>query len=1038
MFIRFCFYLTIISFSFNSCKDKVKPIFKNSEYKSIVLIGNNLGSRMINFGHLESEIYKRLPDQDLIYRNICDGGNTPNFRPHSGRDTPWAFSGAEVTTGELSNDSNSKGHFQYPDEWLTELNADLILAFWGYNESFEGIEGIQSFESELESFIMHTNSQKYNGLNPPSLVLLSPIAFEDISDKIDIPNGQTINQNLSLYNKSIQKIAAKTNTPYIDLFSASQSWYKNDDEDLTIDGHQLNDRGYKVLGQYVAEALFDKSQHSPHCADKQLVENINNKNWYWHNYYNIPNGVHVFGRRYDPYGPENYPSELAKIKAMTSVRDSAIWALLKGAPYSVDNGDFYTPALDTVKTNYTQPNKVKYLYGDEALASFTLPKEYQIELFASEREFPDLANPVQLSFDDKGRLWVATMPSYPHYKPGDERPNDKILILEDVDKDGKADKQMVFADSLHLPIGFEITEYGVFVSQGTHLKLYKDLNGDDKADVSEIVLSGFDDHDTHHAISAFCADPSGAIYMGEGVFLHSNIETPYGPIRGTNGGFYRYNHTKRHLERTSQVPIPNPWGIAFDKWGQNFFTETSGPLVRWMMPGTILPRYGQYNPQSPSLIDKKHEVRPTSGLEFLYSRHFPDELQGALMLNNTIGFLGTKVHFTSYTDDGYTTNHALDLVQSKDPNFRPVDLEVAPDGSLFLVDWHNVLIGHMQHNARDPLRDHVHGRIYRITHKNRPLVNEAKIADANITELLNNLKLPEYRSRYRSKRALRKQPKEKVLNELDKWIKTLDLSSEEGQFYGLEGLWVYWGINQPNSLLIEKLLKSDNPKIRAAVIKLVRYNTDKLDQYLDYFTIGIKDANPNVRLESMVAASWLIPNEGNTLLDRLDTTLMNDWTKEIFFSARAHLNDLNKSSYKIKSNDKPLTSYQRGAEIYSREGFCGTCHQPDGNGLESSGYPTLANTDWIKNQEGQLIKIVLKGLYGPIVVNGKSYEGQVPMTAYEKLLNDQQIADVLTYVRQSFGNNMSSITKEDVSAVRKQVKNKKGFYTVKELMSSNH
>ena len=116
------------------------------------------------------------------------------------------------------------------------------------------------------------------------------------------------------------------------------------------------------------------------------------------------------------------------------------------------------------------------------------------------------------------------------------------------------------------------------------------------------------------------------------------------------------------------------------------------------------------------------------------------------------------------------------------------------------------------------------------------------------------------------------------------------------------------------------------------------------------------------------------------------------------------------------------------------EGFCGTCHQPDGKGLISSGYPTLVNTSWIENDNDQLIKIVLKGLYGPIEVNGIKYEGQVPMTAYEKLLTDQQIADVLTYVRQSFGNDLSAIQKEDVEAVRKSIKNKKGFYTTQELL----
>ena len=277
------------------------------------------------------------------------------------------------------------------------------------------------------------------------------------------------------------------------------------------------------------------------------------------------------------------------------------------------------------------------------------------------------------------------MPSYPHYKPGDEKPDDKLIILEDTDGDGRADKQTTFVDGLHLPVGFEFAPEGVYISQGTNLKLYTDTDGDDRADTSEIVLSGFDDHDTHHAHSAYTLDPSGAIYMGEGVFLHTNVETSYGPVRATNGGFYRYNPQRRRLERTAQLSIPNPWGIAFDEWGQNFFAETSSPDVLWMMPGTVKSRYGVATPKSRNLIEEDHRVRPTSGLEFVSSRHFPDEVQGDFLINNTIGFLGTKQHMLEDDGTGYKSSHRQDLVQSNDRNFRPVDMEFAPDGSLYLL-----------------------------------------------------------------------------------------------------------------------------------------------------------------------------------------------------------------------------------------------------------------------------------------------------------------------------------------------------------------
>ena len=179
-------------------------------------------------------------------------------------------------------------------------------------------------------------------------------------------------------------------------------------------------------------------------------------------------------------------------------------------------------------------------------------------------------------------------------------------------------------------------------------------------------------------------------------------------------------------------------------------------------------------------------VRPTSGLEFLHSRHFPEEVQGDMLINNNIGFLGTKQHQMIDEGTGYRTIHRQDLVVGEDPNFRPVDMEIAPDGSLYIVDWHNVLIGHMQHNARDPLRDHVHGRIYRLTYPSRPLVDPPQVYGASIETLLKNLELPEYRARYRSRRELRGRDKVEVLSKMSSWIEGLDPNHARYEHHLLE------------------------------------------------------------------------------------------------------------------------------------------------------------------------------------------------------------------------------------------------------------
>ncbi len=1033
------FLLAYLTFG-TGCKAD-QPVLPPPEKGSrIVLIGNNLCARMLVFGHFETAIQSQFPDSNLVIRNLCDGGNTVGFRPHPGRESPWAFPGAKAFYDELAFNSGSEGHFESPDQWLTRLQADIILAFFGYNESFNGEAGVADFKAELQAFIQHTLQQNYNSESPLQLILIAPTAFEDLSDQFDLPNGVQTNKNLALYTQVMREVAKENGVPFVDLFRITKTWFV-DQPHSTQDGFQLTDKGYKRLCQYLATTLFGRTIDPDTGLYERIRSAVLEKNWFWQNDFKIPNGVHVYGRRYDPFGPANYPYELQKIRKMTRVRDSAIWATAQGRPYAVDQADQFTGTLPPVETNYDpeEHGRLTYLQEQEALSSLHTAPGYRVELFAAEKAFPDLANPAQLSFDAAGRLWVSVMPSYPHYKPGDPRPNDKILILEDTDGDGKADKQTTFLDSIHLPIGFELAPEGVYVSQGSHLKLYTDTDGDDRADREEVLLSGFDDHDTHHAISAFCADPSGAIYMGEGVFLHSNVETPYGPVRATNGGFFRYDPQKRKLERTAQIEIPNPWGIAFDKWGQPFFLETSGPAMRWMLPSTTRPFYGSGGPLSFNLIEPEQQVRPTSGLEFVSSRHFPEEVQGDLLLGNTIGFLGIKQHAVQDSGTGYHTEFRQDLLWSDDPNFRPVDLEFAPDGSLYVVDWHNILIGHMQHNARDPLRDHVHGRIYRITYPELPLVSFINLEKADVPTLLDALKAPEYRTRYRARRVLRGRPTDQVRAALDVWVSSLDPNNSNYEYLLLEALWVSWGLNAVDSDLLDLVLGATDFRVRAAGVRVIRYTTDQLPDAFVRLKKLAGDKQGRVRLEAIVAASWLDPKQGMAILDVAEQQPLDEWMIPTLEAAKARL----KGERILEKKEVPIPGHLKGeaAElfdigqwVYQQDGYCGTCHQSNGMGLPAAGFPPLANSDWVRGDKERLIRLTLHGLQGPIEVNGETYPGRVPMTGFGGLLEDDEVAGVLTFIRNSFGNQASPVKPEEVGRVRSATRNQSGYYSPSQLL----
>ncbi|MDF1858913.1 MAG: ThuA domain-containing protein [Verrucomicrobiales bacterium] len=1006
---------------------------------TIALVGAGMASRMMHFNHFETELYLRFPDKDLTIRNMGDEGNTPGFRPHPGRNhvDQYAFPGAKgLVPLEYRADSKPQGHFETPDQWLSRLGADTVLAFFGFNSSFRGPEDVDRYKKELEAFLKHTKGQKYNGKSTPQVALISPTAMQDLSAKYGTPDGKEANENLALYTKASKEVASANGVLFVDAFSPSKSWF-SDGKEYTTDGALLSDLGYEKLAPVLADGLFGKAK-----VDDSMRSGIHaavtEKNWFWHNDFKIPNGVHVYGRRYNPFGPENYPHELRKTREMNAIRDQAIWAALKGENFDIAAADAKTYQLPPVETNYAPSKKngtVDYRPGKVVETKIKTPEGYKIELFADESMFPNLSNPVQLSFDNKGRLWVATMASYPHWKIGDPRPEDKLLILEDTDNDGKADKETIFAGDLHIPIGFEIAHDGVYVSQSGSLVFLQDTNGDDHYDTKEVILSGFDDHDTHHAISAFCVDPSGAIVMGEGVFLHSNVETAYGPVHATNGGFQRYSPNRKHLMRYAQYTIPNPWGVAYDDYGQDFFLHTSGTSLSWMLPGTVKPVYGT-NLRAPDLITAE-SVRPTSGIEFVSSRHFPDEVQGDVILNNAIGYLGAKQHQVEEDGTGFTLTYRQDLFVSEDLNFRPVDLEFAPDGSLYVVDWHNALIGHMQHSARDPLRDHEHGRIYRVTYPSRPLVEPAKVAGASIEELFANLTLPEYRTRYRTRRELRGRDASEVLPALKKWAANTD-----DEHHKLEALWVSWGYDQVDQDLLKGLLASKDHKVRSAAVRVLRFNQHAVDDFNDLLLTAANDDHGRVRLEAITAASWLDRDHGLAVVTVAEAKGVDDFSKQSLEAARAVLTGSNlgqgettlriQAPKHLKGKDAKL--YIAGAEVYNREAHCGTCHQANGMGLSAAGFPPLDGTRWVNGDPERLIKISLKGMMGPIEVKGTQYPGVVPMTPFEHILKDDELASVLTYVRNAWSNKSSAITPQQVAKVRAEVKEKIGFYSPEEIL----
>lgn len=802
------------------------PPLKLSKGNKIVLIGNTLAERQQHFGHFETLLHARFPELNLVVRNL-------------------GWSADELALRPRSKDFNDHGHL------LTDHKPDVILAFFGFNESFGGEKSLPKFKADLEKFIQETTTTKYNGMNPPQLVLFSPIALEDLG-KRELPSGEANNKNIALYTAAMKEAAAKANVIFIDLFTPTKEQMPSSPQKWTINGIHLNEFGDHRLAWIMDQSLFHEKLSVPSKPFEKLRAEVNEKNlqfWYDHR---AVNGFYIYGGRKAPFGIVNFPAEFAKLRKMIAKRDERVWAVAQGksVPEKIDDSD--TGDFVKIETNFK--GVINVTSPQESMQKMTLPEGYAVNLFASEVEFPELENPVQITFDAKGRLWVACMPTYPQYLPGTP-PNCKILILEDTDGDGKADKKTVFADKLHIPTGLEVADGGCYVAQQPNLMFLKDTNGDDVADERMIVLHGFDSADSHHSISDFVFDQGGALYFSEGTFHHSQIETPYGPVRVKDAGYFRWEPRTQRLSVFISYGFANPWGHYVDRWGQNLIADASPGFnyVGAAFSGDV--DYPNKHGQMKTFLAK--QWRPTAGCELVSSRNFPDEAQGNFLLNNCIGFQGTLQYKMKDDGSGFAADPVEPLLQSSEQAYRPVDLEFGPDGALYLCDWFNPLVGHMQHNLRDPNRDHSHGRIYRVHYTKKPLVKPAKIAGEPIANLLSLFNTePEERTRYRVRLELRTRETKDVLAEAEKWLATQDNKGAEYEHHVLETLWLHQSHDMVNEKLLKQVLRSPDFRARAAATRVLCYWRDRVADPLALLQVQVNDEHPRVRLEAVRALSF--------------------------------------------------------------------------------------------------------------------------------------------------------------------------------------
>ncbi|MGB0610714.1 MAG: PVC-type heme-binding CxxCH protein, partial [Verrucomicrobiales bacterium] len=472
---------------------------KIAKESKIAYIGNTLLDRAQHFGHFESFLQRRLPDHKLVIRNFSWSADEVDIQPRP-------------------------DNFATTDQHLLYHKTDIIFAAFGFNESFSGKEKIPEFKSRLSKFINHTKTRAYNGKKGPKIILISPTPNQNLKH---IPAADLNNERLLLFTQAMREVANAEEIGFVDVFSAPYP------ERSTINGVHLNDEGYRAFGSALFKGIFNES---PEPVNEELRLAVVEKNKQFFRRYRPLNTFYYTGGRKGRYGYLDFLPAMKNFEIMASNRDKAIWSIAKGEELKIKIDDSNVP--DLPETTQSRGGN-KWMSADDELKSFTIDPRFKVNCFASEEDFPDIACPIQIRWDSKGRLWVACSTTYPHVYPGQE-PNDKIVILEDTNGDGKADKSSVWADDLHIPLSFEFGNGGVYVSEEPDFTFLKDTDGDGKADFRSRVLTGFGCEDSHHALHDFVWTPDGKLLFRDSIFLNSQIETPYGPIRVKNSGWFLF------------------------------------------------------------------------------------------------------------------------------------------------------------------------------------------------------------------------------------------------------------------------------------------------------------------------------------------------------------------------------------------------------------------------------------------------------------------------------------------------------------------
>lgn len=513
----------------------------------------------------------------------------------------------------------------------------------------------------------------------------------------------------------------------------------------------------------------------------------------------------------------------------------------------------------------------------EALKHFTVPEGFSIELVAAE---PDLVNPVAMTFDERGRIWVTESFEYPRKEPGPGR--DRVKILEDTDHNGAVDKVTIFAEGLNIPSGIAVGHGGVWVANAPDILFYPDADRDGTADgPPQVVVTGFGRADTHELPNSLTWGPDGYLYGLNGVFNPSKIVQ--------NGKTFEFTCAMFRIDpRTREFGLfcegtSNPWGIAFNENGDAFVSAcVIDHLWHLVETGYYHRQGGPYPPftwKLGSIVDYKHQMAAYCGITWFDSDAYPEQYRRKLYMGNIHGgcINCDRVERNGATYKGFPEP---DFLTANDVWFMPVVQKTGPDGCLYILDWYDRYHCYQDANYDPAGVDRAKGRLYRVRYQNTPRAEPFDLAKETDDQLIARLGSPNIFYREIAQRLLgeRADPKTQLK------LVLLVHDQKQSRTVRLHALWTLIGIGAFSAESLATVAENVDPAIRAWCVRTLGNRRDASSASQTLIAKLAKDESPDVRLQAAIAACKVSPDLGlNCLMRLLENPKSQDVTGSVIW-----------------------------------------------------------------------------------------------------------------------------------------------------------